>query len=256
MNKYVSVIMPMIVYDELFVKACLSIKDQSLPPYEIIIVVDKKYDEDDLSYGKKLEKVKKLLSTHFLIPYRVIPVDKNLGPGSARSLAQKESNDTANWFAFIDSDDYWLPDHLGNFFEWLENNNQSGQVLYFDSYNNVNMPYKKLTFLKMLISPRLHTPSAIMSKSECFFNQGRHSEDISYWIELLDNGYEVYCNNVHGSSGRPTRFSSGQSSAIFSMAFNKVIFLLANYFMKRPLQTSIGVIYEALVLPTRYFRKS
>lgn len=256
MNKNVSVIMPMINYDDLFEKAYFSIKEQSLAPYEIIIVVDRKDSEDDFSYNEKYEQVQNLLHINSFIQYQILSAQKNLGPGAARRLAQQHSKDNVDWFAFIDSDDYWLPDHLENFFVWLESNKQDRNILYFDSYNNVHMPYKRLSFLKMLISPRLHTPSAIISKTGCLFNQGRHSEDISYWIQLLDNGYDVFCNNIHGSSGRATRFSTGQSNAIFKMAFNKIIFLIVNYFMKRPLQTSIGILYEILVLPTRFFRKS
>lgn len=259
MGKNVSVIIPMIEYDVLFEKSLHSVISQSFLPKEIVIVIDRRTSEKDITYKNKVRKVKLFLESKLnndSISYKVCTVKSNVGPGGARRIAQINADPEIDWFAFLDSDDYWLPEHLRNFFNWLSEQSGDGNILYFDSYNNVKMPYRKLSFINMLLSPRLHTPSAIMKKSDIYFCQGNYSEDISYWISLMENGYAVYCNNVLGSAGRVNRFVTGQSNNIMKMSYMKVKFLLSTYFFKYPLQVIIGIVYELLIMPTRFIRKS
>ena len=256
MNNLISVIIPIIEYNELTNRAIRSVLDQSILPEQLIITVDRFSNESELSYKNKVNNISNFVfNCCSKLECKILTVECNVGPGMARRIAQTNISKNAKWIAFLDSDDFWLPDHLKNFLTWVHNQKIDRSILYFDCYNSVKMPYKKLKFINLLISPRLHTPSAIMSNTNILFNGGRHSEDISYWIELYMNNFDVYCHNIPGSCGRTDRFATGQSNKIAAMAFRKIQFLLSNYFTQYPIQTLIGACYELMIMPTRYFRK-
>lgn len=79
------------------VRAVESVLDQTRPADEVLVIDDGSTDE----------------TVNLLAPYRDrIRVDtiENAGAAVARNIGA--SRTTADWLAFLDSDDYWLPDHL------------------------------------------------------------------------------------------------------------------------------------------------
>jgi glycosyltransferase involved in cell wall biosynthesis len=94
----VSVIIPTYNRRKLVQRAIESVLDQSVVPYEIIVVDDGSTDntkKEIIKYGSKIKYL----------------YQKNSGkPGAARNLGLKHVQ--GNWIAFLDSDDVWLPDKL------------------------------------------------------------------------------------------------------------------------------------------------
>jgi glycosyltransferase involved in cell wall biosynthesis len=94
----VSVIIPTYNRRMLVKRAIESVLDQSVEPYEIIVVDDGSTDDtkkEIIKYGSKI---------------RYIYQENSGKPGAARNLGLKHVK--GNWIAFLDSDDIWRPDKL------------------------------------------------------------------------------------------------------------------------------------------------
>jgi glycosyltransferase involved in cell wall biosynthesis len=93
----VSVVIPVFNAEKYLRQAISSALDQTLPPHEIIIVDDGSTDssrEIASSFG----------------PAVICLSQQHQGPSAARNLATARSS--GDWIAFLDADDYWLPDKL------------------------------------------------------------------------------------------------------------------------------------------------
>lgn len=98
MKMHISVIIPVYNRAEKAEKAIESALGQSHPPSEVIVVDDG--STDDL--GRRVKR----LNDRRLRYVR----QENRGVSAARNLGIK--NSSSEWLAFLDSDDYWLPDKL------------------------------------------------------------------------------------------------------------------------------------------------
>jgi glycosyltransferase involved in cell wall biosynthesis len=99
-NPYFSVVIPLYNKAPHVARSINSVLSQTFADFEVIIV-------DDASTDNSVEEVEKFNDKRIRIFHREQP-----GPGgyAARNLGIKEA--TANWVAFLDADDEWLPDHL------------------------------------------------------------------------------------------------------------------------------------------------
>jgi glycosyltransferase involved in cell wall biosynthesis len=75
--------------------------NQTIQPNELLFIFDG-WDDD---------KIKKLILFYFP-DAKLISLSENRGQGSARNIGVKESN--ADLIAFVDQDDFWDPEHLGD----------------------------------------------------------------------------------------------------------------------------------------------
>jgi glycosyltransferase involved in cell wall biosynthesis len=151
-NPLISVIIPM--YNrEKPIRYCLdSVVNQTYSKLEIIIV-------DDCSSDKSLE----IVSTYRDDRLKIIKLAKNVGAQAARNRGIKEA--TADWIAFLDSDDEWFLDKIERQVKVLKEHGwnpfivvHSDAILY-DSINKIkgNFGIKKINgkcvFEELLISP-------------------------------------------------------------------------------------------------------
>jgi glycosyltransferase involved in cell wall biosynthesis len=93
----ISVVIPVFNAEKYLRQAICSALEQTLPPHEVIIVDDGSTDssrEIAASFG----------------PAVICLSQRHQGPSAARNLATTRS--TGDWIAFLDADDYWLPDKL------------------------------------------------------------------------------------------------------------------------------------------------
>jgi len=80
-----------------------SVVNQTFQNFELLLI-------NDASTDTSLEKMQKFTDPRIRILHREQP-----GPGgyAARNLGIKEAN--ADWVAFLDADDEWMPEHLANY---------------------------------------------------------------------------------------------------------------------------------------------
>lgn len=184
MQKKVSVIIPFYSHVEWLCEAVQSVLDQTYKNFEIIVVNDgSKENVDDFlkEYGNK-------------IIYRY---KENGGAATARNLGMELA--TGEYFAFLDSDDIWLPaktekqiafmeeigamwSHTG-FYHWKPQTNKLKQIKNNDDYGYM---YKKI-----FVSVHIATPSVIVNRQalqehpEIIFPvEFRTGQDVRFFHEL------------------------------------------------------------------------
>lgn len=175
-NPRVSVIIPTFNRAHLIGKAIKSVLNQTYKDFEIIVV-------DDGSTDNTEEIVKSF--TDFKIHY--ICHKHNRGASTARNTAIKASR--GEYFAFLDSDDEWLPEKLDKQMKIFESESSEVGVVYTGDYyvdekdkeiKKVHIPRKEgYIYEELLAGNYVGTPSALLVKKECFTKVGLFDEDLS-----------------------------------------------------------------------------
>ncbi|ANS77291.1 hypothetical protein AWM70_16885 [Paenibacillus yonginensis] len=96
---FVSIILPVYNRQETITRAIESVLNQTFPHFELIVV-------DDASTDATSEVIKRFDDDRI----RLIKLAENLGANAARNVGIKEAK--AEWVAFHDSDDVWMPQKL------------------------------------------------------------------------------------------------------------------------------------------------
>ena len=120
----VSIIMPVYNCEAYIEEALESVRQQTYRNWELIIV-------DDKSTDKSLVMVKNFVHQDKRI--KLINLDNNMGPTSARNRAIKEAK--GKYIAFLDSDDMWLPHKLQTQLSFL---NDNSLVLTYSAYETID----------------------------------------------------------------------------------------------------------------------
>ena len=171
----VSVVIP--AYNrEKTIKYCInSILNQTIKPFEIIIV-------DDCSKDRTVEIVRKLNNSSI----KIIELEKNSGAQAARNRGIIEAK--GEWIAFQDSDDEWLPNKLEIQLKKAKDDNVS--FVYCECYvkkgNDTflfNTPqYEGMSYKKLLAFPGPTFPGLLVKK-ECFEKTGLLDENVPSYQE-------------------------------------------------------------------------
>lgn len=188
MNTSISVVIPFYHAEEFFEETYNSIKAQTLPATEIIVVID--------GCGEK--------AVNFLASYNdinVINLEKNGGPARARNIGVKKA--IGNWIAFMDADDKWEPDKLEKQLSFLESKPELsschtgiktfiGQEV-ISTFNNKPM---QLTIEDLLVSSHVVPTSWLIKKSAFekvsgFDTEIQCSEDHDITIRLVEAGEQI-----------------------------------------------------------------
>lgn len=121
-NCSVTVVIPVHNRQEVIARSLNSVRQQSFPPLEIIIV-------NDGSSDNTLAVCEKILTPGI----KVISLDKKNGAQKARNTGIRAAS--GNWIAFLDSDDEWLPNQLEKLVARLrEADYDPDTVVYCDGY--------------------------------------------------------------------------------------------------------------------------
>ena len=108
MNIRTAVIIPYYQKKKGVLRACITsaIEQKGIDDYEIIIV-------DDVSPVSPESEINDIMEAH-PEKIRIIKQEKNMKQGRARNRALDELRPETEYVAFLDSDDEWTDDHLGN----------------------------------------------------------------------------------------------------------------------------------------------
>ena len=186
----VSVIIPTYNSSKFILKTLDSIVNQTLEPFEIIIIDDSSTD-DTVQLLNRYIKFNKTNNIHI---YRN---QLNSGPGLSRNLGIKKSK--GSFIAFCDSDDIWnknklelqtklLENHpiVGTSFKIIDENGRNKVVNYHGLYN-----YRKMLVNNYIACSSVMINLNIISKEDLLFESCIH-EDYLLWLQLLKK-YKISC---------------------------------------------------------------
>lgn len=199
----VSVIIPCFNSSKTIVRAIKSVLVQSNEFNIEIILIDDFSEDDTLKKIKNFEPPKN-------ISIIVLKNEKNMGAGYSRDKGI--ANSKGQYIAFLDADDYWLPNKLENQINFLKEN-ENIAIVYSDYFIEKNVSnYEDLRLIK--------TPSEVSNKINKFINHIPNStailesklakkfrypfikirNDFIFWNKIL-NHYGVIAFNCNPGTG-------------------------------------------------------
>ena len=179
----ISVIIPTYNRKKTLARAIQSVINQSLSPFEILIIDDGSNDGTEEWVKENFQNIKYIYQN-------------NRGVSSARNIGIENAN--GDWVAFLDSDDEWLPNKLHEQLKAIESN---PEVKFFHTNEiwirngirvNQMKKHKKYggyIFEKCLDMCRV-SPSSVLIQKEVFDNIGvfdeslRVCEDYDLWLRI------------------------------------------------------------------------
>lgn len=186
----VSVVIPFYNSSETVGRALESVRQQTLAPYEIIIV-------DDHSTPDQQAFLHSLVAGSFCPPVRILRQEANRGPAAARNLGWAEAQ--GDWITFLDSDDSWHPQRLE-----FQCNAISPETLLISTDTSVLLNTEKppteviydlptiasVGLVRHLVQNPHATSSVLIRRSvPVRFTSGRfYSEDYELWIRVAALG--------------------------------------------------------------------
>lgn len=191
----VSVIIPTYQRYDLLLKSIDSVMKQTFLDIEIIVV-------DDFSYDPRYNE----LNNYAGIKY--IRLEKRLGfPGKVRNVGIKSAK--GDWVAFLDDDDYWLPEklqeqskHFSNFdficSDALINGRSYSKDMYLDYWNHANPSNKNELDNSIISRHNVIINSTVVVKKDLIdsignFNESvRNGEDHLTWLKITENNNICY----------------------------------------------------------------
>lgn len=185
-----SVIIPTYNRQDFISKAIDSVVQQSFQDWELIIVDDGSTDETS-SVLKNYSEDERI---------RVF-FQKNKGRSFARNKGIKESK--GDFICFLDSDDYYFPNHLDSFYKILEKNSFGEKFYYGHTFEDNNgklikvaeTNYKGGNVFNFFYETPIGAPRVCLSRKmlieNCFDENLSIGEDNELWLRIMPT--EVVC---------------------------------------------------------------
>jgi len=194
----VSVIIPTYNYGRFLSSAIESVMKQTYRDYEIIVIDDGSTDDTKEVMEKYCGTIRYIYQSN-----KGVSTARNKGIGIAKG----------QYIAFLDADDYWLPEKLDKSIKFLENNNFDWICTSrFKITENGECPERKIAARSGIYEPKsfklsnleiaLFNPeysiaitSTVLIRRTCFNKAGlfdtsfRIGEDIDLWLRLKEAGF-------------------------------------------------------------------
>jgi glycosyltransferase involved in cell wall biosynthesis len=170
-NPQISVLIPAYRAEKYIAEAIESALNQTLKPFEVIVVEDGSPD--------KLYEVAKEYEPNVLLFKKV-----NEGISKTRNFALQKSS--GNLIAFLDADDYWPENHLESLFKKMEESKHTDMV--FGSTREFVSPelnQEQIGKSRKELFSRVPVPGSILIKKEVFEKVGVYDESLQA-AEFID----------------------------------------------------------------------
>lgn len=205
MKKRVSIITP-VHNSERFVEACIqSVKAQTYPHWEHILV-------DDCSTDRSAEIIKGHVENDARVKY--IALEVNSGAGVARNTAIKAAQ--GDFIAFLDSDDLWYPEKLQKQLAFMNGNNYHFSFTAYDNIDESGNPLQK----KVQAKPKVTYKTALYKNpigcltviydvgffGKQYMPKIRKRQDYALWLKLLKK------TDAYGLDECLSRYRTGNES--------------------------------------------
>ncbi len=196
----VSVIIPCYRCADTINRALDSVIAQTLPPEEIILIDDFSNDAE-----VTLTALNHLRQVHQKANIKIVLLDKNSGPGSARNTGWEEASQP--YLAFLDADDSWHPKKLEIQYHWMAAHPDvvlSGHQTIKLSTNDTlpklpeNLVVHNINKYSLLFSNRFPTRSVMLKREITyrFLPEKRYAEDYLLWLTIIFNGHPAWFLNM------------------------------------------------------------
>lgn len=182
----ISVVIPAFNAQRWIEEAVKSALEQSLPPFEVIVVDDGSTD-DTVGILEKFGARIKLIR------------QSNRGPGSARNEGMK--NARGEWIAFLDADDKWLSSKLERVMQFAKQNldvvlfshdafviDAQGKIVGVYTYQKLPSERQALSliFRNTVMTSSVVMRCAVVNDVGLFKEDLNVSEDWDYWIRIAE----------------------------------------------------------------------
>ncbi|MDB5121056.1 MAG: putative glycosyltransferase O-antigen related protein [Sphingobacteriales bacterium] len=215
-----SVVIPVYNAEATIKETITSCLNQTLPPFEIIVI-------DDCSTDKSIQVIKKSFDSTLIA---IISLPINSGVATARNTGWDYSK--GDYVAFLDADDIWHSNRLILIDEVLNNNiNDIACIgnLYTDKGYQLHkegspIGIVKLSFWNILLRNYFNTSCLVVKRnlSVRFNGKMRYTEDHDLLIRI-SNIHKVYLLNVYLTLlGRPQLTEGGLSGDKLKMRFGEI----------------------------------
>ena len=187
---FVSIILPYYRKINYIKKTINSILSQSFKDFEIILV----YDDEDLHdlflIERDFKKNPKI---------KIIRNSKNLAAGISRNIGIKHAK--GKIVAFVDSDDFWLPEKLERQTKFMQENNYDftfcnyEKVVSREKTINVKSPKSVLNYNDLLGSNEIGLSTVQLNKKiimEELFPPLKTKEDYVAWLKITKKNINAY----------------------------------------------------------------
>ncbi len=170
-------------------KTLNSVLNQTFQNFEIILI----YDDpvlDDLLYLEGITKGNSKI--------KIIKNLNNLGAGESRNIAMK--NALGDVIAFLDADDYWLPNRLERQLHFMEKNKYKFTFCNYkkkikNKIINVVSKKSKITYKDLLTDCEIGLSTVFISRElikENLFPPLQTKEDLVAWLRITKNNMYAY----------------------------------------------------------------
>lgn len=200
MNEIVSVsaVIPCYRCADTIERAVESVYVQTLRPFEVILV-------DDFSNDHTLDVLYSLQSKYGKGWVKIIALDKNDGPATARNIGWEASKQ--DYIAFLDSDDTWHPRKIEIQYGWMIQNPNATLTGHdcvqikdglnypeIHEYSSSDVNFYPVSKTKLLLSNRFPTCTVMVKRGiyQRFPMGKRYSEDYHLWLDIACAGFELY----------------------------------------------------------------
>jgi glycosyltransferase involved in cell wall biosynthesis len=220
----VSVVIPAYNAQFTIVRALQSVADQTFQVTEVIVI-------DDASTDNTVETVSEY-SKNSTIAIRLLPSDRNVGPGSARNRGWDSSN--SDYIAFLDADDVWHPRKIEIQVREMEKSSSFSMSCHerivsvshsFPKIDSSIALMRELSLNNFIIKNRCSTPTVMVRRtvSERYKNKKRYAEDYLLWMEIIaKHGNALFiqlpltsCTNpIYGGAGLSGSFTAMQKGEL------------------------------------------
>ena len=187
----VSIILPYYRKINYIKKTINSILSQSFKDFEIILIYDDENLQDLHVIEKDYKKNPKI---------KIIKNTKNLGAGISRNIGIKHAK--GKIIAFIDSDDFWMPDKLDRQTKFMQENNFDFTFCNYEKNISerkkikVESPKSTLSYIDLLKSNEIGLSTVQLNKKiilDDLFPPLKTKEDYVAWLKITKNN--IYAHN-------------------------------------------------------------
>jgi glycosyltransferase involved in cell wall biosynthesis len=191
----VSVVIPCYRCSDTVHRTVESVIAQTRPPEEIILI-------DDFSNDGQLtvNALSRLLQAYQEVNIKILLLNKNSGPGSARNAGWNASSQP--YIAFLDADDCWHPMKLEIQYEWMDTHpdvilsgHLSSKIVEGGALPDLPKEINShlVNKYKLLFKNSLLTRSVMLKRDVPykFIPEKRYAEDYLLWLTIVFNGHKA-----------------------------------------------------------------